>query len=81
MYRSEIVTFSATETTRDKAIREATRLANLELSTIAMEEVLNYHIQTIHEPGTNGEDGQTEYYTHIISIVFRRRNEARTCST
>jgi hypothetical protein len=80
MYRSEIVTFSSTKTRRDQAIEEATTKANEALSQIMMEEVLHYHIQTIYEPTVLLEDGSAsnEYYTHIISIVFRRaREEAR----
>jgi len=77
MYRSEIASHSASSTSRDRAIEEATRKANVFLFETPIEEMLHYNIQTIHEPGVNGEDGCPEYYTHIISFVFRRKSETR----
>lgn len=73
MYQPQIATFSDTDVSCDRAVQNTTAKANAFLSETEIAEILHYSIQTIHEPSVVCDnDLKDEYYTHVISIVFRR---------
>jgi hypothetical protein len=76
MYRAQVITFQAASPNITRAVEEATERANVFLAETPLEDILNYHVQTVYEPPEVLDGSRSpEYYNHLITIVYRARRD------